>query len=231
MKDARSWAANLFVGFVVLVAVGFALAGVVSAALIPITNAGFEDPILADGGYVNGTASGWTVTGNAGTFNPTTEQIPLNSTQVGYSNNTSGDAFSQNLSAVLVADTTYTLQVDIYSRIDGDAGPNQSSILQLRTSSGFVLATTTIDFPIPAPGTTVTQTTTFTALGSDIHIGDTLQVALLSAGAGNQSDWDNVRLDATAAAAVPEPTTLLLWGTTAVGLAIVRRRRARRSVA
>lgn len=232
MKDARSWAANLFAGFVALVVVGFALTSVAAAASIPITNFSFEDPVLADSGWSPGVATGWTASVNAGAFNPRIDQLPQGPTQglqVGYSNNV-GEAFSQTVGAVLTANTIYTLVVDIQSRADNDeAGPNQSSTLVLRTVGGFVLGTSTIAFPIPPSGANAEQTTSFTALPGDIHLGETLQIALISG--GNQSDWDNVRLDASPTAAVPEPTTMLLWGTTAVGLAIVRRRRRSRSLA
>jgi hapalindole biogenesis HpiC1 cyclase-like protein len=228
MEQARNWAVrpSRLAGFVALVVVGFALVGVVAAAPITILNYSFEQPPQADGGqgFTVGVATGWVATGTSGVWRPNATQLPQAPTdllQVGYSNET-GLGLSQTLAGVLLtANTQYTLQVDVQAR--GDSVPSPGSTIQLRTAvDGDILATASVG-PL-APGTNFLLTASFFATAGDLNLNEVLQIALLSNGI--QSDWDNVRLDATA---VPEPTTLLLWGTTAAGLGAAWRRLRGRS--
>jgi hypothetical protein len=206
--------------FVSLVLVGVVMAGPASAASIPITNFSFEDPPQADGGFTIGpVVTGWVVTGSSGVFNPTAGQLsqgPTDGLQVGYSNET-GLGLSQTLTGVvLTANTLYTLKVDVQSR--SDAATEKGSTLQLTTAGGFVLASNSVG-PLPA-STNFLLTTIFSPLPGDTHFGQTLRIALVAA--GTQSDWDNVRLDATA---VPEPATMFLGGIGLVAFGYAARRR------
>lgn len=200
-----------------------ALGAAAGAAPVPVTNFSFESPPQADGGFTVGSATGWTTFGTSGVFNPTVFQLPQGPTdgdQVGYSNQ-NGLAFTQDVAAVVIADMVYTLMVDIQSRSDGF--PNQSATIELRDAlTSTVLASASIG--AVAPGTNATLTASFTALAGDPGLGNALRIAL-SAG-GVQSDFDNVRLDASPAAAgnVPEPATLLLVGSALAGLGALRRR-------
>ena len=208
--------------------VGLALAGVVAAAPISIANFSFEDPAQGDGGFNFGPVTGWVVTGASGVFNasgvfdPTVGQLaqgPTDGVQVGYSNNV-GLALTQTLAALLIGNTQYTLNVDVQSRTDGS--PELGSTLELRTVLGVLLATSSIG-PVPA-GTNALLTTSFFAGSGDPNLGQALQIRLLAA--GRQSDWDNVRLDATprTVTGVPEPGTLFLFGAALAGLGIMRRK-------
>src|SRR5690606_19648952 len=90
-----------------------------SSVELPVLNPSFEQPALADGGFT-GTITDWQIVGAAsGVFNPTATQYPTQQAtdgeQVAYSN---GGSIRQTLAAMLEANTTYTLQVDIGDRLD-----------------------------------------------------------------------------------------------------------------
>ncbi len=197
------------------------LAAPVSAVPITVVNNSFELPAQADGGFTNGVVAGWVAFGATGVFNPTVGQLsqgPTDGLQVGYSNNV-GLALTQDLTATLMANTLYTLMVDIQSRTDGS--PNQSTTLQLRTAADAILASAT--FGPLAGGLNQVLTATFAAGAFDPNIGQFLKIALIAGGV--QSDWDNVRLDASpqGTGSVPEPGTLLLLGSALIGLRMLRR--------
>jgi hypothetical protein len=203
--------------------VGLALAGVVAAAPIFVTNFSFELPAFGDGGFStcgSGGATGWVCFGSSGVFNPTSAQLaqgPTNGFQVGYSNET-GLGLQQNLAAVVIANTLYTLQVDLQSRTDGF--PHVSTTIELRTVADNDLLATATFGPIPA-GTNQLLTATF--FSGAANLGENLRINLIAGGA--QSDWDNVRLDATPQVTdVPEPGTLFLLGAALAGLGAMRRK-------
>ncbi len=211
--------------------VGLALAGVVAAAPISIVNFSFEDPALGDGGFNLGPVTGWEVSAGIGTgeasgaFNPTVGQLaqgPTDGVQVAYSNN-NGLALAQTLTALLTANTQYTLMVDVQSRTDGF--PEIGSTLELWTE--FDLLASSSVGPI-AGGSNALLTTSFFANSGDPHLGQALRIRLLAAGI--QSEWDNVRLDATSQTptAAPEPATLALLGVAFAGMGLARRRKPSR---
>lgn len=203
-----------------------ALGAPVTAAPISIVNHSFELPPQGDGGFNGGPVTGWEVFGASGVFDPTVvhmSQGPTDGVQVGYSNNV-GLALTQDLVAVVTADTLYTLRVDIQSRSDGFT--HQSTTLQLLTADDDILASATLG--ALAGGTDAELTAIFAAGAGDLNLGEFLKIALIAG--GTQSDWDNVRLDAIPLNAnggnhaVPEPGTLWLLGTALIGLRALRRK-------
>ena len=117
-----------------------------------------------------------------------------------------------------MANFQYTLMVDVLSRTDGFT--HKSSILELRTADDNVLASASIG--AIAAGNNGLLTVTYLASANDPNLGKNLKIALLAG--GPQSDWDNVRLDATSSTgAVPEPTAIWLFGAGLLGLFVIKK--------
>ena len=188
---------------------------------ITIQNASFEttNPLTIPCGtgcaYNNGPIPGWTSTGGQqGSWQPSSvyfsSSVPDGSI-VAYSN---GGLISQTLGVSLLANTTYTLSVDIGHRLDGLVSDYAIALLagdtvlnSLAGSNGLI--------PI---GTFADESFSFTS-GANVPSGS-LSIRLSSI--GTQSDFDNVRLTATSVAE-PGSLTLLAAG---LGLALfVFRRR------
>jgi hypothetical protein len=193
-----------------LAIVGIALAYWTMSALsthagpITVANFSFEEPALADGAFNTGTVSSWSLSGvggGGGVFNPIagthfTNEVPDGS-QTLYLNQ--GTA-SQVLSAVLTANTQYTLLVNVGRRLPPTAFPGYTvGLLAGSTPLGIESSL------MPAEGAFATSTITYTALGTDPLLGQPLQIRFTSV--TTQTNFDNVHLIATA---VPEPATLVL---------------------
>lgn len=124
---------------------------------------------------------------------------------------TSGGIISQTVAATALANTIYTLRVDVGLRNDQ---PDFGTVLLL-IGSHQILATGTA--PLPGHFSTFTATYLTSALDLGASIG--IQLSANS----NQGDFDNVRLDSTAA---PEPgTAFFVVSSFALVVPLLRRRR------
>jgi hypothetical protein len=214
------------------------------AVNLAISNPGFENPVLPDGGFTTNVLPGWQIydpsglvlsdatatDSNLGAFNPkgtgayTSDGVPEGNNDAFIyltQNPGSGVAgISQTLSSSLIADTKYTLSVDVGNPLDYDnfgLTGFPGYIVQL-LAGGNVLAQDNNSFN-PTEGTFATSTISYIALASDPNIGNPLEIRLLNPlqGNGREVDFDNVRLDA---AAVPEPASTvgtLVFGVLWVG--------------
>jgi len=182
-----------------------------SADSISIANPSFEtsnslvfsSPGL--GSWNNGPIPGWGTFANAGSWQPgpaAFSSVP-DGTTVAYSN---GGFIYQSLGVPLLANTTYTLSVDVGHRFDGFTNTYGLALLADTTLLNSVTGSTGL-IPI---GTFADESLTFTS-GANVPSGN-LVIELGSA--GPQIDFDNVRLTAFS---VPEPGTLRLL---AVGLGL-----------
>ena len=172
----------------------------VHAATIAITNPGFESYVLADGASTTSgtglTSYGWTVSASpsiyVGVWNPTSTHFPAGipeGVNVAYCH---GCAISQTLTETLAANIIYSLQVDIGYAKYGFSTPFGGYTVQLL--AGGNLLTQDQSPPIPAVGGFLTSTVTFTANASNLHLGQALEIRLLSD--GQETIFDNVRLEA-----------------------------------
>jgi hypothetical protein len=141
-----------------------------------------------------------------------------------------GTGIEQALSAVLAPDTAYTLTVAFGRRNGSDfAAPTLGSLIEL-LAGNVVIASSQNDTG-PLPGQFVEQvallpnSNAFAAL-----YGESLTIRLTTTQAFTTqyqaTDWDNVRLDATAVG-VPEPSSILVFGLSLMSVAAIRSRRSR----
>lgn len=161
---------------------------------IAINNAGFEDPVLADGGF-NSFVNDWTGSGG-GTFNPTATQLPGEASEGSNTHYNNGVVpYSQTLTETLAAGT-YTLRVDVGDRADTNFPGYQ---VQLGVDNGgFALLAEDNNSLVPSNGF-LTSTVSYDAQAGDANMGLPLVIRLI--GAGTQVNFDNVRLEVVTGAA------------------------------
>ena len=209
----------------------FLVAGVtgqVWGATIPVVNAGFENPTLADGGSTP-SAPGWVSipAGNSGIQNPTTLIFPSEAPEgqnVAYINTLPNQTsiLEQTLSTTIAPDIIYTLEVDVGRRLDqAGLGKFFAPRIQLQTAGGLVL--TGSGCLHGSFGSFVTCTATYTAPTTGGPLGQALKISLQNigqSGSTEQANFDNVRLTA-----VPLPAAVYLFGSGLIGLIGIAKRR------
>jgi hypothetical protein len=195
---------------------------VVRAGLIPIVNAGFEDPALVDGHFTLNSIPGWTGVGPEwGVYNPGSAVIPGEAPEganVAYIVG-SGEIY-QTLTAALTQGS-YHLSLQV-----GDAfGYTSPYEVQLRAGGSILAQAST---PVPGDGTFTLVNLDYIASAGDPLLGQFLEIRFRSTGSDRtaQPFFDDVRLNFNA---VPEPSGLVLLGTGLSGLCLCLRRRRQNS--
>ncbi|MFQ5635399.1 MAG: hypothetical protein ACE5G3_08720 [Gammaproteobacteria bacterium] len=212
----------------------FGISGLAQGASISIANAGFEDIILADGGF-NVAVSQWTVT-DGGTWNPTIAEYPGEAPEgqnVAFLGSVSGattGVLQQTLATTFAAGLQYTLSALIGDRLDMTLPTFRIGLWAdgvLVSTGGLVTAQS--DPRIPADGGFGTVTASVVAdaaiAGKAIEIKLEAFLAdpplVLDLDPVAQISFDNIQLSS---AVVPLPPALLLFGS---ALAMLLRRRGR----
>ena len=190
--------------------------GVAWGTPLTVLNPSFEYPALSPAAW-NFTISDWVQSGQSGVWYPGAgyfNGLPPDGNQVAYLNG-AGTVISQTLTATpLLPNATYTLQVDLGSRLDTYPFPPGTTVA-LYAGNNLLVS----DSPsAPTQGYWKTDTVTFTSTSITPGIGQNLKIVLTSA--GTQADFDNVRLNY-----VPLPPTVLLLGSGLAGLGLLRFRR------
>jgi len=169
--------------------------------------------------YNFGPIPGWSITGATGSFQPSSAffSLPLpDGSILAYTN---GGTISQTLTGIsLLANSTYTLSVDVGRRFDVAVFAANYSISLYDGASAF--CTTGGSNASIAAGSFIDAILTCTT-GASVPSGF---LGIVLTGDGRQIDFDNVRLDVVS---TPEPSVLVLMLTTlcVVGLLFARSRR------
>lgn len=209
-----------------------------NAQLLPIVNAGFEDPVQSNNNFTTGGINGWTNSGVSGVWRPVSASffsVPVpEGAQVGYIN---GISVAQQLASPLSIGS-YTLSTQVGRRNDGDVGTIQIELWAGgAVASGIVTGGTLLTSALLAPADQtlgafeLLTAPTFVANGSTPQIGQLLSVRIVKLN-GTQVDFDaiNVNFVGTSVEA-PEPGTLALLlatgGIGITGLMAAQRRRRR----
>lgn len=193
---------------------------------VSIQNASFEttSPLTAPCAgpetclYNFGPIPGWSITGSSGSFEPSSAYFSLPLPDGSILAFTNGGTISQTLTGIsLLANSTYTLSVDVGRRFDVVAANYSISLYDGSTA----LCTTGGSNASIAAGSFIDATLTCTT-GASVPSGF---LGIVLTGDGRQIDFDNVRLD-VASVSTPEPSVLVLMLTTlGVGLLFARSRR------
>ena len=193
------------------------------ADVVPVQNASFEitNPlnipctIPANCNFNLGPIPDWMLTGQGGSWHPSTAflNLPLPDGNIVAYNN--GGTISQTLGTFLAPNTTYTLSVAVGHRLDGTVTDYS---IGLFAGGNLLKSFGASNGAIPI-GTFADETVTFTS-GASVVSGESLSIVLTSGGL--QADFDNVRLTESA---VPEPASLsLLAAGCGLALFLLRRR-------
>jgi hypothetical protein len=189
---------------------------------ITIVNPSFEVPALGGPGAFAAGVPGWVTTGTEAVFQPIVpgqvNAVPDGIQVLALGFGTPGTA-SQDTGVTLVANTQYTLSLDVIARSDLGFSTYTISLF----SGGTLLASQNTPV-VPTPGNFLPDTLTYFSTASD----PTLDLIVeLSADGGTpgvgigQADFDNVVLTAN-----PEPSALVLGGLGLLPILFLRRRRS-----
>jgi hypothetical protein len=130
-----------------------------------------------------------------------------------------GGTISQEVGPTVELGLIYTLTVDIGHVRDEGFGGSADLLL---SGAGHTSETIDATGRIPSRGNWSTFTATF--VGNSSNVGDHITIQLKDSGRGNQGNFDSVTLTA-----VPEPGTLLLFGTGLLLLVLIVSRKQLRT--
>jgi hypothetical protein len=203
---------------VLTLSIGLSTFATAHAAPIAIGDPSFEGVALSPGAFTSGVyaANSWNSNANGGIFRPTASNYPggvPDGVNIGYAGGSA--VIDQLLNANLTVNTTYTLSVSVGNRLD--APHNDGYSIQLLAGGAVLNGTTTL--PAPAQGQFVLATDVYTAGSGDPHLGQPLEIKLISTPTG-QASFDNVTLDASP---VPEPSALVLLAAAAACIVVIQR--------
>ena len=209
---------------IVAIGVFSALATFAQAASIAVSNASFEDPNLAEGGWANALGGDWIESdGSTGAGGSFIEHIPGFSADgnqhVGIA---SAWGIGVDTGAVFAADTRYSLLIAAGNRNASFTVAGNVTQYGLVDGLGGIHGSSSYDASAVAEGGFADAPAfVFDVAAGSALIGQPVIIGLASAGPG-RAHFDNIRLDASPIS-IPEPVTGLLAGL--AGLMLLRRKR------
>ncbi len=227
--------ADVAAGVVIGLAAILAAPGV-QATPLTIVNPGFEADVQNEGGF-SFSATGWTVSGTAGTFRPifpaTYSFNPgFNSDNVGYFNWTSaGSSLAQTLGDTFSAGLDYTLTFNVGDRLDRCWLDGSFAAIYAGTPLTIVKQQVLVnsgndDCQSGQFEFFDTQTLSLSASEAAAYVGQPIGIIFGFSPApgliGDQANIDNVSLNAST---IPAPATLALLLAGVLGPAVTARRR------
>lgn len=223
-----------------------------NAVSLSVSNAGFEDPVLADRGFtVLAPIPGWgkydpsglippsvpsdgTTPTDAGVYNPPTDaysnQAPEGN-NVGFAFVTQSPGsgvigFTQTLASTLTADTIYNLNVEVGDPIDYDGfGLTGFPGYAVQLLAGGTVLAEDNNTLRPTEGTFATSTVSYTSSVNSPSLGQPIEIRLLNLNLP-QGSGSEVDFDNVRLAAepVPEPSAILgILAATSIGYAMKRK--------
>ncbi len=181
------------------------------ASPVTINNPSFETPVQCAGCYTYDSSTGWVSQASVSTWRPAVgpggefSSIP-DGLQVAALGEPGSGSLSQNLTATVLANTTYTLSFWVGQRTDTPLSGYAVALL----AGGATLGSNSAGNP--SPGTFMEQTIVYNSGPSPAELGQTLEILVNGSGNG-QADFDLFSLDASATGAtssVPEPSNFCL---------------------
>ena len=207
-------------------AFGLVLAAPLGAFTIPVANFSFETPVLGTPGGFTSTVPSWVAGGAEATFQPAipgqANAIPDGVQVLALGNGSAGTA-SQDTGVSLVANTTYTLTLDILHR--ADFALSNYSIALFAGATQLAIHNTPV---VPTAGNFLADSLVYTSTGAPpsgnltIELTATGNASAIAFIAG-QADFDNVTLTGVTGG-VPEPSALILGGLGLLPIFLLRRR-------
>lgn len=189
------------------------------ATSVTINNSGFEDPYLDDNTWQDG-IPGWTTSDSAGVWNPPGSKFD---SDIPEGNNISwinSGSISQVLNHELAANTELTLSVDVGWRLDNKTPAAYD--VQLWAGNNFLASESSTTL---VKGDFVTSLLSYDVTAWNPYIGEQMKIVLRKTG-GGQLNFDNVWFSNGPTSAVPEPSTMLLFGSGLLGLGrFIRKKR------
>jgi hypothetical protein len=215
----RIW--TLFAAFICMIVAPLIRATPVTVPDFSFESAGVAGPgqsVGPDNGLMLGTAPNWDISGNSGEgvqsitngdtfFNAATLPAPADGTNYLFEHML--NAASQNFASycwqdigALQPNTAYTLTIAVGQTLDGETGQGIIALVNGQSPFQTILASTPVDNSTYTPGTFSNVTVVYTT--GEVVSGDL--TILMQGNSGQELDFDNVRLNAVAAA---NPSALL----------------------
>ncbi|HEY9621445.1 MAG TPA: PEP-CTERM sorting domain-containing protein [Crinalium sp.] len=201
---------TLLLSIVPIAAVGLSLSPA-QAAQLTLTNSSFDQGVTLNPGGVSGIITGWTIGANtsSGVYYPVASDFTPSLSPNDYVAFINRGSISQTLSDTLLADTTYTLNLNVgwrsvFRPVDYSVQLLAGSTLLAEDNLTNLLQREGLTTSAISSGRFFLSSLTFTSTQSTLGIGQPLTIRLSSSGI--QTNFNNLTLLAVSQTPTPTPT-------------------------